>query len=77
MNMDPASVTRWKPTFGFHNRGAHFDTPMSKWAGEGEDWIQLLAQGPLRKEEVTFQMLTMMRQLAEKKTQKRGRRKAS
>ena len=28
------------------------DTPMSKWAGEGKDWIQLMAQGPARKDDV-------------------------
>ena len=34
-------------SFFFHNRGVQWDTPMSKWADEGEDWIQLLAQRPL------------------------------
>ena len=38
---DPANVTRWKHKFGFHNRGVQWDTPMSKWAGEGKDLIQL------------------------------------
>ena len=70
MKTDPANATRWKHKFGFHNRGVQWDTPMSKWAGEGKDWIQLMAQGPGCKDEVTFQMLTMMRQPAEKDTQK-------
>ena len=47
---------------------------MSEWAGEVIDWIQLMAQGPPRKDEVTFQMLTMMRQPAEKKNRERRRR---
>ena len=29
-----------------------WDTPMSKWAGEGKDWKQLMAQGPLPEEDV-------------------------
>ena len=37
-----------------------WDTPMSKWAGGGKDWI--MAQGPLRKEDVTCSLLASMRQ---------------
>ena len=29
---------------GFHNRGVQWDTPMAKWAGEGNDWKKLMAQ---------------------------------
>ena len=43
---------------------------MSKWAGEGRDWIQLTAQGPPRKEDVTISLLKMVRQSTEKKPQK-------
>ena len=53
MVTDPTDVTRWKQKLGFHNRGTQWDTPMSKWAGEGDDWIQLMAQGPHRMEDVT------------------------
>ena len=48
MKNDPG-VTRWKHKFGFHNRGGQWDTTVSKWAGEWKDWIQLVAQGLLRK----------------------------
>ena len=29
---------------GFHNRGVQWDTPMARWAGEGNGWIKLMAQ---------------------------------
>ena len=45
-DIDPANVTRWKHKFGLQNRGVQWDTTMSKWAGEGKDWMQLVAQGP-------------------------------
>ena len=32
---------------------------------KGKDWIRLMAQGPLRKEDVTISLLTMMRQPTE------------
>ena len=50
---DPTNVARWKHKIRFHNRGVQCDTPMSRCAGEEKDWIQLMAQGPLRKENVT------------------------
>ena len=40
--------------------------------GRRETWMQLLAQGPLRTEDVTISLLGMMRQPTEKKTQRRG-----
>ena len=36
---DTYNVRRWKHKVGFHNRGAQWDTPMARWAGEGKDWI--------------------------------------
>ena len=74
MATDPTNVARWKHKFGFHNRGTQWDTPMSKWAGEGNDWIQLLARGPLRKEDVTVNLLATMGQVAGKKNRESERR---
>ena len=54
MAKDSGNETRWKHKFGFHNRGVQWDTPMSKWAGERKDWIQLKAQGPPCKEDVAI-----------------------
>ena len=68
--VDSGNETRWKHKFGFHNRGVQWDTPMSKWAGEGKDWIQLMAQGPPCKEDVAISLLKMMREPTEKKTEK-------
>ena len=45
---------------------------MAKWAGEGNDWIQLMVRGPPRKEDVTFSLLASMRQATEKRTEKGG-----
>ena len=69
---DPKNVQRWKHKFGFHNRGVQWDTPMSRRAGEVKDWIQLVAQGPHRKEDVTFSSLATMRQATEKRTERGG-----
>ena len=69
---DPTNDTGWKHKFGFHIRGVQWDTPMSKWVGEGTDWIQLMAQGPPSKEDVTLSLLATMRQAAEKRTEKGG-----
>ena len=49
-----------------------WDTPMSKWAGEGNDWIQFMAQGPPREEDVTVSPLATMRQAAVKRTVQSG-----
>ena len=62
MKKDPANVTRWKHKFGFHNRGVQWDTPMPRWAGEGKDWIQLMSESPLRKDDVTVSSLKIVRQ---------------
>ena len=45
MKIDPANVTRWKHKFGFHNRGVMWDTLMTKWAGEENDWMQMVVYG--------------------------------
>ena len=72
MATDPTNATRWKHKFGFQNRGIQWDTPVSKWAGEGKDWIQLMAQGPPCKEDVTHCLLASMRQAVEKRTKTGG-----
>ena len=43
MAWEPYNVQRWKRTVGLHNRGAQWDTPMARWAGEERDWIKLVA----------------------------------
>ena len=70
MTTDATDVTRWKQNLGLQKRGVQWDTTMSNKAGEGKEWIQLEAQGPLRKKDVTSSLLSMMRQPTEKKTEK-------
>ena len=67
MAWDPNNVQRWKHKVGFHNRGAQWDTPMARWAGEGNDWTKLMAQRQLRKEDVIRSLLESMKQAVEKK----------
>ena len=43
MAWDPKNVRWWKHEVGFHNRGVQWDTPMARGAGEGNDWIKLVA----------------------------------
>ena len=52
MKMDPLNVTCWKHKWCFHNRGVTWDTPLARWAGSEEDWIQKWRAGPPRKAEV-------------------------
>ena len=75
MATDPTDVTRWKRKFGFHKRGVQWDTPMSKWAREGNRWIQLMARGPPRKEDVTFNLHASMRQATGQKQRREGVRR--
>ena len=49
MAWDPTNVTRCRHKVGFHNRGIQWDTPMARWAAEGNDWIKLLAEQPRKK----------------------------
>ena len=66
--MDPTNVTRWKHDVGFHKRGTQWDSPMARWAGEGNDWMKLVAQQHPRKEDVIHSLFASMRQAVEKKT---------
>ena len=69
---DPYNVQRWKHKVGFHNRGWQWDTPMARWAGEGHDWIKLMAQNKPRKEHVIRSLLESLKQTVEKKAETKG-----
>ena len=49
-----------------------WDTPMARWAGEGKDWIQLMTQTQLRKEDVIRNLLESMKQPGDKKKESKG-----
>ena len=51
----PGHVQGWKHKVGSHNRGVQ--SPMARWAGEGKDWIKLVAQLLPRKEDVIRSLL--------------------
>ena len=70
----PYNVQRWKHKVGFHNRGVRWDTPMAKWAGEGNDWIKLMAQRKPHKEDVIRYLLETLKQAVGKKTEPNGTR---
>ena len=74
MAWDPFYVQRRKHKVGFHNRGVQWDTPMARWAGEGNDWVKLLAQRQPRKEDVIRSLLESMKQAVEKKAESNGTR---
>ena len=42
-------------------------TPMVRWAGEGKDWMELMTQTQLRKEDVIRNLLESMKQPVNKK----------
>ena len=52
MKWDPLNFICWKHKWGFYSRGVTWDTPMARWAGSGEDWMQKLRTGPPKKAEV-------------------------
>ena len=56
------NVQRWKHKVGFHNRGVQWVTSMARWAGEGNDWIKLMAQQKPRREDVVRSLLESMKQ---------------
>ena len=64
MTTDPTNVTRRKHKLELHNRRIQWDTPIAKWAGEANDWIQVVTRGPLRKEDVTVRLHATMRHVA-------------
>ena len=66
MARDPYNVQRWKHKVWFHNRRVQWDTPMARWAGEGNDWKKLMAQRKPRKEDVIRSLLDSMKQAVEK-----------
>ena len=76
MATDPNNVQRWKHKLGFHNRGVQWDTPMSRWAGEEKDWVQLMAQGLARKEDVPFIKFTRVDETSDRKKNRERRRRA-
>ena len=72
MATDPTNVTRRKHKLELHNRRIQWDTPIAKWAGEANDWIQVVTRGPLRKEDVTVRLLKTMRHAAGKRKDKKS-----
>ena len=69
---DPNNVQRWKHKVGFHNRGVQWDTPMARWASEGKDWIELMAQTRPRKVDVIRNLPESMKQPVEMKKESKG-----
>ena len=49
MKWDPSILLDGNTWWGFHNRGVTRDTPMARWAGSGEDWIQKWRMHPPKK----------------------------
>ena len=68
MAWDPTNVTHGKHDVGSHNRGTQWDSPMARRAGEGNDWMKLVAQQHSQKEDVIHSLFASMRQAVEKKT---------
>ena len=59
MRVDPMNASRWKHTWGFHNKGVGWDTPMARWAGVGEDWVQEVTTHLPNEDDVNFVLLKM------------------
>ena len=62
----PATFNGGSTKFGFHNRGVQWDAPMARWAGEGKDWIKLVAQLKPRREDVIRSLRESMKQVVAK-----------
>ena len=69
MAWDPYTVQMWKHKIGFHSRIVQWDTPMARWAGEGNDWKKLMVQRKPRRENVIQSLLESMKQTVGKKTE--------
>ena len=72
MAWDPNNVQRWKHKVGFHNRRIQWDTPMARWAGEGNEWIQPMTQTKPRREDVIRNLLESTKQPVDKKKESKG-----
>ena len=55
MAWDSNDVQRWK-------HKVQWDTPMARWAGEANDWIELMTQTRPQKEDVIWNLLESMKQ---------------
>ena len=49
-----------------------WDTPMARWAGEGNDWIKFMALSKPRREDVIRSQLESVKQAVEKKNESNG-----
>ena len=65
MAWDPNDVQRWK-------HKVQWDTPMARWAGEANDWIELMTQTRPQKEDVIRNLLESMKQPVDKKKESKG-----
>ena len=52
MWVERLNVTRWRHKWGFHTRGVMWDTPLAKWAGNGDDRFQKINNAPPAKKRV-------------------------
>ena len=73
--MDPAINTRWKPKFWVSQQRSGVDTPLTRWAGEENDWVRRMVRHPPRKGDVTVALMKMLRQ-PEKKPWSIGTKKS-
>ena len=51
--MDPMNVSRWKNRWA-STRSNMWDTPMARWAGEGDDWVRKMILRPPKKDDVVI-----------------------
>ena len=61
MRVDPANVTKLKHKFGVSQQ-MMWDTPMTRWAGEGNDKKQKIVRHPPLKEDVIAALMKLPRQ---------------
>ena len=67
----PATFKGGSTKFGFMTE-EYSGTPMARWAGEGNDCIELMAQRKPRKDDVIRSLLESIKQAVEKKADPNG-----
>ena len=70
----PLGAWRGTPTTLKGGSTVQWDTSLARWAGEGNDWIKLMAQQKPRKEDVVRSLLESLKQAVEKTTEPNGTR---
>ena len=74
MAWDPTTHKGGRTNLGSITEECGGDTPMARWAGEGNDWMKVVVRRKPLREDVIRNLLKSMKQAVEKKKEPNGTR---